>query len=190
MRTAYELFAHRGIRAVGVDEVIAHSGVAKATLYRHFHTKNDLVLAFLDRRQQLWTHDLVEAGSVRRGRSPKERLLAMFDVLDEWIHSDDFDRCTFINVLLEMGPDHPAGQAAIRCLENLRSIVTGWAEQAGLHDPESFARSWHILLKGSIISAYEGDTDAAVRARRMGAKLIEQHDQPVAAIRRFRAGRK
>ncbi|MDT5225825.1 MAG: hypothetical protein QOG19_3232, partial [Mycobacterium sp.] len=55
---AYELFSRRGIRAVGTDEVIERAGVARATLYRHFATKNDLVLAVLDRREQLWTHGL------------------------------------------------------------------------------------------------------------------------------------
>lgn len=175
MRTAYELFARRGIRAVGIDEVIARSGVAKATLYRHFRTKNDLVLAFLERRDQLWTRELLEAGSQRRGKTPEERLLAMFDVLDEWCRSDDFDRCTFINVLLEMGPDHPVGKAATGYLQHLRSIVSTRAEEAGLREPEEFARAWHILMKGSIIAAYEGDMDAPVRAKRMAADLIASH---------------
>lgn len=175
MQTAYELFARRGIRAVGVDEVIAKSGVAKATLYRHFRTKNDLVLAFLQRRQTVWTHELLEVGSRRRGDTAEQQLLAMFDVFDEWFRSDDFDRCTFVNVLLEMGPDHPVGQAAIECLQNLRGIVAARARQAKLRSPEEFARSWHILLKGSIIAAYEGDQSAARRAKSMAADLIERH---------------
>lgn len=175
LRTAYDLFASRGIRAVGVDEVIARSGVAKATLYRHFRTKNDLVLAFLERRQQVWTHELIEAGSYARGNDPEQRLLAMFDVLDEWFRSTDFDRCTFLNVLLEMGPEHPVGRAAIECLQALRGIVSGRARDAGLREPEEFARSWHILMKGSIVAAYEGDQDAARRSRMMAVDLVERH---------------
>lgn len=178
LRAAYELFSRRGIRAVGVDEVIERSSVAKATLYRHFRTKNDLVIAFLERRQQVWTRDMVRDESERRGSTPDEQLLAMFDVLDEWIHSDDFDRCTFINVLLEMGPDHPVSRAAIDCLEELRGIVKERAEKAGLHRTEEFALSWHILMKGSIIAAYEGDGEAARRAKIMAADLIEQHRTP------------
>ncbi|WP_286901221.1 TetR/AcrR family transcriptional regulator [Thermocrispum sp.] len=178
LRTAYDLFSRRGIRAVGVDEVIERSSVAKATLYRHFRTKNELVIAFLERRQQVWTRELVLDESGRRGQTPEERLLAMFDVLDEWIHSDDFDRCTFINVLLEMGPDHPVGKAAIGYLEELRDMVKQRADEAGLYRTEEFARSWHILMKGSIIAAYEGDGDAARRAKRMAADLIEQHRSP------------
>ena len=59
--TAYALFTRRGVRAVGIDEIISQSGVAKATMYRHFPTKNDLVLAVLQRREQLWTFDLVRS---------------------------------------------------------------------------------------------------------------------------------
>src|SRR5438067_11661059 len=80
----YELFSHRGIRAVGIDEVVAHSNVAKATLYRHFSSKDELVLAFLDLREQRWTRDFVEAEVIKRGSGPEQRLLAIFDVYDEW----------------------------------------------------------------------------------------------------------
>ncbi|MET9294824.1 helix-turn-helix domain-containing protein [Streptomyces sp. NPDC003077] len=175
METAYALFSRRGIRAVGIDEVIARSGVAKATLYRNFPSKQDLVLAFLERREERWTRGFVEAGARRRGTSGEERLLAIFDVFDEWFHSEDFDACAFINVLLEMGWEHPLGQASITHLENIRSLVRALAEEAGLRDTENFARSWHILMKGSIVSAAEGDAQAARPAQEMARSLIERH---------------
>ena len=65
--TAYELFSARGIRAVGTNEIIERAGVAKATLYSHFPSKNDLVLAFLEQREQRWTHAFVVAEARRRG---------------------------------------------------------------------------------------------------------------------------
>src|SRR5918997_7119329 len=111
--TAYELFSRRGIRGVGVEEVIERAGVAKATLYRHFPSKDDLVLAFLERREERWTRGLVEAEARRRGETPEERLLAVFDVFDEWFRGAAFDTCAFINVLLELGDGHPAGRASI-----------------------------------------------------------------------------
>jgi AcrR family transcriptional regulator len=175
LETAYDLFARRGIRDVGVDEIIERSGVAKATLYRHFPSKDALVLAFLDRREQLWTHGFVEAGAKKGGQTPKEQLLAIFDVFDGWFRRKDFEACSFINVLLELGPRHEAGKASIDYLENIRGVVRSLAKEAGLRDPESFARSWHILMKGSIISATEGDVDAAKRAQKLAALLIEQH---------------
>jgi AcrR family transcriptional regulator len=176
LTAAYGLFSRRGIRAVGTDEVIERAGVAKATLYRHFATKNDLVLAVLERREQLWTHGLIEAQSELRGNNPEERLLAIFDVLHDWFQSrDGFEGCSFINVLLELGPDHPAGQASIVHIDNVRDIVRQRAVAARLDDVEDFAWSWHILMKGAIILAAVGDLDAAHRAQKMARALIEQH---------------
>src|SRR5688572_14049702 len=88
LATAYELFSRRGVRDVGVDEVIASAGVAKATLYRHFRSKDELVLAFLGRREQRWTHEWLETEARRRGATPEEQLLAIFDVFHEWFQRD------------------------------------------------------------------------------------------------------
>jgi hypothetical protein len=74
-----------------------------------------------------------------------------------------------------MGAQHPAGQACIAHLEHIRSVVIELATEAGLRDPQSFARSWHILMKGSIISAAEGDQDAARRAQQLARLLIAAH---------------
>ncbi|OBI90631.1 TetR/AcrR family transcriptional regulator [Mycobacterium asiaticum] len=176
LAAAYQLFSRRGIRAVGTDEVIERAGVARATLYRHFATKNDLVLAVLDRREQLWTHGLIEEQSAARGKTPEEQLLAIFDVLHEWFQNrDGFEGCSFINVLLEMGVDHPVGQASIAHIANVRQIVRERAVAAGLIDVEAFAMSWHILMKGAIIMAAVGEPGAALRAQAMARVLIEQH---------------
>jgi AcrR family transcriptional regulator len=172
---SYELFSQRGIRAVGINEVIERAGVATATLYRHFASKDELVLAFLALREQRWTKDIVEAGAMRRGSNPEEQLLAIFDVLDEWFHRDDFEAGSFMKVLLELGPKHPAGGASVWHLEQIRSIVRRLAEEAGLHDTDSFARSWHILMEGSILVATEGDTRAAQRGKSMARLLIDQY---------------
>ncbi len=171
--TAYELFSHRGVHDVGIDELIKRAGVAKATLYRHFPSKDDLVLAFLQQREQLWTYGWVEAEARRRGETPEEQLLAIFDLFDEWFHRDDFEGCSFVNVLLEFGNlDHPVGRASADYLENIRSVVRTLAQEAGLRDPDAFALSWHILMKGAIVAATEGDRDAAARAREVGALLL------------------
>src|SRR6202008_4542306 len=176
LAAAYELFSRRGIRAVGTDEVIERAGVAKATLYRHFATKNDLVLAVLQRREELWTHGLIEEQSRQRGETPEEQLLAIFDVMHDWFRAGDgYEGCSFINVLLELGADHPAGRASITHIDHVRDIVRHRALAAGLTDVEDFASSWHILMKGAIIMAAVGDLDAALRARKMACVLIEQH---------------
>jgi AcrR family transcriptional regulator len=176
LNAAYELFSRRGIHAVGIDEVIDRATVAKATLYRHFATKNDLVLAVLQRREEIWTHGLIEAQSEQRGTTPEEQLLAIFDVMHDWFQlRDGYEGCSFINVLLELGADHPAGQASIAHIDHVRDIVRRRALAAGLTDVEDFASSWHILMKGAIVLAAVGDLDAAQRAQKMALTLIEQH---------------
>jgi AcrR family transcriptional regulator len=174
--SAYELFSHRGIRAVGIDEIRERADVAKATLYRHFTSKDELVLAFLERREQLWTRDWVEREARSRAAEPEEQLLAIFDAFDEWFHEDDFEGCSFVNVMLEWADrDHPIGRASVVHLANIRDFLTQLATEAGLREPETFAHSWHILMKGSIVAAAEGDQDAAKRAKAMGAALIETY---------------
>jgi AcrR family transcriptional regulator len=175
LETSYELFSRRGIRGVGVDELIERAGVAKASFYRHFPSKENLVVAFLERREQRWTNGWVETEARRRASSPDKQLLAIFDAFDEWFRREDYEACSFIKVLLEMGLQHPAGSASARHLENIRSIVRGLAKEAGLRDPDSFAHSWHILMKGSIIAAAEGDASAALRAQSMARRLIDDH---------------
>jgi AcrR family transcriptional regulator len=175
LATAYELFTRRGIRGVGVNELINSSGVSKATFYRHFPSKEALVLAVLELRDQVWTVDLIVSEARRRGTTAEGRLLAVFDVFGDWFLRDDFEACTFINVLLEMGPGHPLGRASIDYLTGIRGHIQALAEEAGLNHPEEFARSWHILMKGSIISATEGDVLASRRAQQMARWLIEHH---------------
>jgi AcrR family transcriptional regulator len=179
--SAYELFSLRGVRGVGVDELIAHAGVAKATLYAHFPSKDDLVSAFLAQREQRWTLAFVEAEARRRGATPEEQLLAIFDVFDEWFRRADFEGCAFIRLLLEMGAEHPAGRASIHHLDNVRAILHRLAHDAGLRDGEAFARSLQLLMEGSIVAAAAGDTDAAQRAKAMARTLIEHHRRRVSS---------
>ncbi|MEA3551964.1 helix-turn-helix domain-containing protein [Pseudarthrobacter sp. C1] len=175
MAVAYELFSQRGVRDVGVNELIERSGVAKATFYRHFPSKDSLVLAFLEQRDRQWTVGAIVSEARRRGSTPADQLLAIFDVFGDWFLREDFEACSFINILLEMGPAHPLGQASIDYLAKIRGHVQALAEEAGLQRPEEFARSWHILMKGSIISATEGDMQAAKRAQQMAGWLIQHH---------------
>jgi AcrR family transcriptional regulator len=178
--TAYDLFSRHGVRAVGVDRIVAESGVAKMSLYRHFPSKDALVLSFLQEREQRWTKDWLGAEVRRRAASPAERMLAIFDVFGEWFQLPDFEGCSFINVLLEFDdPASPAHQASVEHLRNIRSFVSGLAADAGASDPDALAHKWHILMKGSIVAAGEGDRLAGQRAREMGRLLLA--DEGIAA---------
>lgn len=176
LATAYELFTRRGIRDVGVDEVVHKAAVAKTTLYRHFPSKDDLVIAFLAEREQAWTVEIVEKQSRLRADDPEGRLLAIFDVFDDWFaEHTDFESCSFVKVLLEMGAEGRIGEACIAHLAAIREIVAERARLAGLHDVEEFTLAFNVLMKGSIIAAAEGDRAAARRARPIAAWLIERH---------------
>src|SRR5258708_11040252 len=150
-RTAYELFSRHGIRAVGIDTVVAHSGVAKMTLYRHYASKDKLALAFLRRREELWTRAWLQEEVERRAQIPGERLLAVFDIFDAWFRRSDFEGCSFAKALLEQSdPWHPVRTAAVRHIETIRALLSQWIEDAGVRNPDRFARQWQILMMGSI----------------------------------------
>jgi AcrR family transcriptional regulator len=171
--TAYELFSRYGIRAVGVDAIIQRSGVARMTLYRHFASKDALVLAFLERREKRWTQDWLQHEVERRAVDPRERLLAIFDVFDEWFQREDFEGCSFINVLLEItDPQSELHRASASYLAKIRAFVEELATEAGVADPGALAHKWHILMKGSIVAAGEGDHSAARRARAVAALVL------------------
>ena len=173
---AYELFSQQGIRAVGIDAIIAQSGVARMTLYRHFGSKDDLVLAFLEQREATWTKNWLQAEVERRATAPADRLLAIFDTFDEWFRRPDFEGCSFINVMLEITePTDAVHRASTSYLAGIRNFLEGLARQAGIANAENFARQWHILMKGSIVAAGEGDSDAAKRAQDIGRLLLAQH---------------
>lgn len=173
---AYELFSRAGVRAVGVDTITAEAEVAKMTLYRNFASKNDLALAFLELREQRWTVGWVQDEVLRRASTPAGRLLTIFEIFSEWFARDDFEGCAFVTSLLEFEDrDDPVRQACVMHLANIRAFVCELATAGGVDDPERFAAQWHILMKGSIVAAHEGDRDAAMKARELGVLLLERH---------------
>jgi len=174
---AYELFSRSGVRAIGVDTITAEADVAKMTLYRNFASKNDLALAFLALREERWTVGWLQRQVMRRAASPAGQLLSIFDVFSEWFARDDFEGCAFVTSLLEFeDATDPVRRACIVHLVNIRSFVCELAAAAGIADTDRFAGQWHLLMKGSIIAAHEGDRDAALKARELGELLLARHD--------------
>ena len=129
---AYELFSQRGIQAVGIDAIVERSGVARQTLYRQFGSKQELVLAFLARRESRWTRGWLQLQVERRTSNPAARLMAIFDVFDEWFHTPDFEGCSFINVMLEHADgDDPIRQASTSYLTGIREFLQELAHRGG-----------------------------------------------------------
>lgn len=173
LESAYELFSHHGVRAIGIDAIIKHCGVARMTLYRNFASKDDLVLAFLKERGARWTIGWLEAEVQKRSDEPRQQLLDVFDVFGEWFERSDFEGCSFINVMLEFADaENPLFQASVGHLAGIRRFLSGLAKAAGIRHPEDFARKWHILMKGAIVAAREGDRNAAARAREIAQLLL------------------
>jgi len=171
-QTAYELFSRHGIRAVGVDTISARSGVAKMTLYRHYPSKDDLALAFLRRREEVWTRSWLQQEVERRARTPAEQLLAVFDVFEKWFRRRDFEGCSFIKVLLEHDRGHPVRKAAETHIETIRSFLKRLAADAGVRGADAFARQLQMVMMGSIVAVHAGDRNAARRAKEMGLLLL------------------
>ena len=172
LASAYELFQSKGIRGVGIDAIIAHAGVARMTFYRCFRSKQDLVLAFLDNREKRWSVGWLEDGVIRRSKDPRQRLLAIFDLYDEWFRRTDYEACSFMKVLFEDGPNGTYGKAGARHLMNLRRFVERLAGQADVGDVEQFSRAWQLLMHGAVIIAFAGDKGAARAARKVGEILL------------------
>jgi AcrR family transcriptional regulator len=173
LTASYELFRRQGTSNVGVDAVVEYSGVAKTSLYRHFRSKQELVAAFLERREQLWTIDWLKSETCRRAASPADRLLAIFDVFSDWFQSEDFDGCSFINVLLEYPSRHPSRRQAGIHLANIRTFLKTLATEAGIKDPQTFADTWHIMMKGAIVAACEGGRDAARKTKVVASLFLD-----------------
>lgn len=175
LRTAYELFTQEGFTAVGVDRIVAEAGVAKTSLYRYFRSKDDLVVAVLERHEALWTHGLLELESARRASEPGERLRALVDVFEEWLRDDGFGGCLFINSALEVHDRSPAIESASKAaLEGVYKLLYALAEDARLNEASSFAHQLQVVFRGSIVAAVEGNFAAVDEARALALQLIEQ----------------
>ena len=172
LEASYELFSRQGINAVGIDRIVAEAGVAKMTLYRHFSSKEQLVLAFLQMRERRWTHEWLQGEIERRAQEPAERLLATFDALSDWFARRDFEGCPFLRTLLEVSRGSAIHDAAIVHLATVRALLAAYARQAGAADPEDLSRNLELLMLGAIASASKGDRAAARRARPIAQALV------------------
>jgi AcrR family transcriptional regulator len=173
LETAYRLFSRHGINAVGVDRIVAEAPVAKATLYHHFPSKQDLVCSFLELREARWTVEWLQAEVERLAAAGTSRALAVFDALDEWFHQPDYEGCSFINTLLEIDdPENPIHQMAVRQLDAVRRILEEYAVQSGARRPVELSYQLQLLMMGAIVAASRGDSQAARRARALAELLL------------------
>ena len=171
--TALTLFGTEGFHATGIDKILARAGVAKMTLYNHFRSKDELILAALRRRDERFRNWFIRDVE-RRAATPRDRLLAAFDTLGDWLGGDDVSGCMFINAAAEYGDcEHPIHAVAAEHKRLMTGYIRGLAEEAGASDPDRLARQLYILIEGAIVATQVCNrTDAASDARDAASVLV------------------
>lgn len=169
---ALEAFYVGGFQAVGMDRLAKETGISKTSMYKHFRTKEDLILEVLSLRDENFRNWMVRRIEVL-GSSPVDRLLAMFDALDEWFNEDDFMSCLFIRASCEYpDSDHPIHKTTEKHTRLMLSHVIGLAEQAGVNDPGPLARQLMLLQEGAIVLAHiQGPDGVAKKCQGSGKGL-------------------
>ena len=171
LEAAFALFYARGIRAVGVDLIIAESGVAKATFYKHFPAKDDLVVAYLDRVDGIWTGQLHEAARAA-GADPAAQLVGLFDALGTACRREGYRGCAFLNAAAESQPGTAVHDRTVAHKQAVMEWMAGLAEQAGAADPHSLARTLALLLDGGLASGALDASPEAPEVAKESARLL------------------
>jgi AcrR family transcriptional regulator len=177
LETARTLFYQRGINNVGIDEIIAQSGVAKATLYKHFASKDALILEYMrqgDARWVAWLQSRVEQLSATSNHTSDQPLLAVFGALAEWYALPHFRGCLLTNVVVSLPePQHAARAVLTQHREHVRAYFETLAQDAGRPDAPRLADVWMMLMDGATAAARaEANPEAARRAEVYARQLL------------------
>jgi AcrR family transcriptional regulator len=172
--TAFRLFYARGLRAVGVDTIIAESGVAKATFYKHFPAKDDLVVAYLDKVDEVWTGQLRSAAEAA-GDDPADQMVGLFDALTTACRREGYRGCAFINAAAEAVPGSPVHDRTVAHKQQVLDWVQGLATAAGADDPIGLARALTLLLDGGLASgSLDASPEAPAAAKASARQLVDE----------------
>lgn len=166
---AEELFYAQGTRATGIEQILQASGVGRASFYRHFASKDDLVLAYLERRTTVW-NDVFVPEVRRRGGHP----LVVFDLLAERLETTGYRGCSFINTLVELpDPDDRAHRAAAEHKEQMRAFFADLLAEHGYRDDDgALARRLLMLYDGASVTGVRERSPRAAHDARSVAELI------------------
>jgi AcrR family transcriptional regulator len=172
LAAARELFYKEGINNVGIDRVIEHAGVAKASLYSNFGSKDELVRAYLRGMHERRQARILER--VARHRSPRERLLAVFDYVAETFTQPGYRGCAFVRTSAEMPDAGPGKEVIAEARAWIRELFTTLAREAGARNAPALAQQLVLLYDGAVTAAHvDGNTGAAATARSLAANLLD-----------------
>ena len=151
-RTAARLFYQHGYRAIGVDTIAAESGIGKMTLYRHYPSKDDLIVTYLKDHNEFFWNNFEQI--TKDAPTPRDKLLAFFEALQNYVQTPACYGCPFINVATEYpNPDHPGHQVAIEHKQSVRARFGQLASEAGAHNPVVLADQLFLLMDGAYMAA-------------------------------------
>ncbi len=171
--TASNLFESRGIQASGVDTIIAEAGIAKATLYKHYPSKNLLVTAYLRDKSDRF-YDWLNSRLVSKKENSVEILIALCELVEQWIMTPEFHGLPFHIASVEFpDPDHPINQYSAVLAVELQGYLAKIAATAGAKDPEALSQQLTILFEGAaLVERLSPGAGAAKRAKNAAITLI------------------
>jgi AcrR family transcriptional regulator len=169
LAAANELFYHEGVHTVGIDRVIEQAGVAKASLYNTFGSKDELVGAYLEGRHASMAARIMR--SLEKYRTPREKLLGVFEAQGELFTEPGFRGCAFVSASSE-SPSEVVSQAAASYRAWVRDLLTGLAREVGVPDPEALGRKLHMIYDGASLSARMDQDPSASAAARAAAEVL------------------
>ena len=151
-QTATRLFYQHGYRAIGVDTLAAESGIGKMTLYRHYPSKDDLIVAYLQHSDKVFWENFEEI--TKDAPASRDKLLAFFESLQEYVMTPACYGCPFLNVATEYPEtDYPGHQVALQHKQSVRTRFRELAEDAGARDPEALADQLFLLMDGAYMAS-------------------------------------
>lgn len=175
LETAYGWIGRHGLAGTDLGELAAAAGASLADIEDRFPDKQTLLLAAIEHQGHRWAAEIQSASTLSPSASPEQRLLALFDAYEEWFGRQDFNAAELFTVLSEAGRFSRTGPGALVHVERVRTMIATLAAEAGLRESEDFAVSCHLLLKGAIVSAIEGDRVSTRRAKHLASALIAMH---------------
>ena len=167
-------FYRDGFRNVGIDQVLADVGISKTAFYKHFESKDDLMLAALEVRNVWLQETFRDMIRSHGGPDPASQLRGLFDVVERVINSDEFQGCIFVNVAMEFPLAHePAHLAAAQHKQAIEAIVRELAAEANADDPAAMAQELCLIIEGAYVTRQvTGDPQTIAIARRVAESVI------------------
>ena len=182
LHAALDFFYGNGFHAVGIDRIIDAVGVTKTTFYKHFESRDQLILEAVRLRNEWESSAFGRCVQEKAGHDPRAMLLAMFDVLDDWFNDERYKGCIFMSSCHEFpSQTHPVHLAAASHFLTGEAEVESMAKAAGARDPKAVARQWVLLMQGaSALRLTVGDNGAARRAKGLAEALLRAQTRPAA----------